>query len=119
MLGMLLTQDSGIILGPISKILGYIMEGIFFVIDKLGPEISHTVQGDSITVTACSESGKLLYMDFRVEGVGVAALAKYEELSDAEKQAGVISRPIPADGKSFKVYFENEYGIWTHPMIRV
>ena len=36
MLGMLLTQDSGIILGPISKILGYIMEGIFFVIDKLG-----------------------------------------------------------------------------------
>lgn len=36
MLYSLLTQDSGIILGPISKLLGYLMEGIFFVIDKLG-----------------------------------------------------------------------------------
>ena len=36
MLNMLLTQDSGIILGPVSKLLGYLMEGIFFVIDKLG-----------------------------------------------------------------------------------
>lgn len=32
----LLTQDTGKILGPISKLLGYIMEGIFFVIDKIG-----------------------------------------------------------------------------------
>lgn len=36
MLDILLTQDSGIILGPVAKILGYLMEGIFFVIDKLG-----------------------------------------------------------------------------------
>ena len=36
MLYTLLTQDSGIILGPVSKILGYLMEGIFIVIDKLG-----------------------------------------------------------------------------------
>ena len=36
MLDLLLTQDSGIILGPVSKLLGYLMEGIFFVIDKLG-----------------------------------------------------------------------------------
>ncbi len=36
MLDLLLTQDSGIILGPVAKILGYLMEGIFFVIDKLG-----------------------------------------------------------------------------------
>ena len=35
-LDLLLTQDSGIILGPVAKILGYLMEGIFFVIDKLG-----------------------------------------------------------------------------------
>ena len=35
-LDILLTQDSGIILGPVAKILGYLMEGIFFVIDKLG-----------------------------------------------------------------------------------
>ena len=32
----LLTQDTGRILGPIAKLLGYIMEGIFFVIDKIG-----------------------------------------------------------------------------------
>ena len=32
----MLTQDTGIILGPVAKLLGYIMEGIFFVIDKIG-----------------------------------------------------------------------------------
>ena len=32
----LLTQNTGIILGPVAKLLGYIMEGIFFVIDKIG-----------------------------------------------------------------------------------
>lgn len=32
----LLTQDTGKILGPIAKLLGYIMEGIFFIIDKIG-----------------------------------------------------------------------------------
>ena len=36
MLGILLTQDSGMIIGPVAKILGYLMEGIFFVIDKIG-----------------------------------------------------------------------------------
>lgn len=34
--GILLTQDSTFIIGPITKLLGYIMEGIFFVIDKIG-----------------------------------------------------------------------------------
>lgn len=32
----LLTQDDGIIIGSVAKILGLIMEGIFFVIDKIG-----------------------------------------------------------------------------------
>ena len=36
MLGILLTQNSGMILGPIAKILGYLMEGIFLVLDKIG-----------------------------------------------------------------------------------
>lgn len=36
MTDILLTQDTGKILGPISKLLGYIMEGIFFVLDKIG-----------------------------------------------------------------------------------
>lgn len=41
---MLLTQDSGKILGPISKILGYIMEGIFYMLDKVGiPNIGFAI----------------------------------------------------------------------------
>ncbi|MCM1567987.1 MAG: YidC/Oxa1 family membrane protein insertase [Roseburia sp.] len=32
----LLTQDDGIIIGSVAKILGFIMEAIFFVIDKIG-----------------------------------------------------------------------------------
>ena len=32
----LLTQNSGRIIGPIAKILGYIMEGIFLLLDKIG-----------------------------------------------------------------------------------
>lgn len=36
MSGILLTKDTGKILGPIVKLLGYIMEGIFYVIDKIG-----------------------------------------------------------------------------------
>ena len=36
MSNILLTQDPGKILGPIAKLLGYIMEGIFFIIDKIG-----------------------------------------------------------------------------------
>ena len=34
--GILLTQNSTFIIGPVAKILGYIMEGIFFVLDKIG-----------------------------------------------------------------------------------
>lgn len=34
--GILLTQDSGFIIGPISKLLGFIMEAIFFILDKIG-----------------------------------------------------------------------------------
>ena len=36
MSNILLTQDTGKIIGPVAKLLGYIMEGIFFVIDKIG-----------------------------------------------------------------------------------
>ncbi|MCM1124737.1 MAG: YidC/Oxa1 family membrane protein insertase, partial [Eubacterium sp.] len=32
----LLTKDTGKILGPVARLLGYIMEGIFFVIDRIG-----------------------------------------------------------------------------------
>lgn len=36
MSGVLLTQDSTFIIGPITKLLGYIMEVIFFLLDKIG-----------------------------------------------------------------------------------
>lgn len=36
MSSILLTQDTGAILGPIAKILGYLMNGIFIVLDKIG-----------------------------------------------------------------------------------
>ena len=36
MSGILLTQNSTFIIGPVAKILGYIMEGIFFILDKIG-----------------------------------------------------------------------------------
>ena len=36
MSGILLTQNSTFVIGPIAKILGYIMEGIFFVLEKIG-----------------------------------------------------------------------------------
>lgn len=35
-MGILLTKDTGKIIGPIVKLLGYIMEGIFYVLDKIG-----------------------------------------------------------------------------------
>ena len=36
MSGIILTPYNGAILGPIAKVLGYLMEGIFFVLDKIG-----------------------------------------------------------------------------------
>lgn len=36
MSGIVLTQNSGFFIGPIAKLLGYLMEGIFFVLDKVG-----------------------------------------------------------------------------------
>jgi len=34
--GIILTQDDGLILGPIAKVLGYLMEGIFSLLDLIG-----------------------------------------------------------------------------------
>lgn len=36
MSGIILTQNQSMIIGPIAKLLGYIMEGIFFCLDKIG-----------------------------------------------------------------------------------
>lgn len=34
--GIILTQYNGFIIGPVAKILGYLMEGIFFILDAIG-----------------------------------------------------------------------------------
>lgn len=36
MSGIILTPDDGMIIGPIAKLLGKVMEGIFFILDKIG-----------------------------------------------------------------------------------
>ena len=36
MSGIILTPDDGMIIGPIAKLLGNVMEGIFFILDKIG-----------------------------------------------------------------------------------
>ena len=84
-------------------------------------KVSHTVCDGILTVTAhpCDENSKILYADFRQKGEGSAALEKYEELTDEEKRTGTYSRPIPEKAKHFKVYYENKYGVWTHPMTNI
>ena len=79
-----------------------------------------SVKDGFITVTAdpCDEKSRIHYMDFRLPGESPRALAKYEVLTEEEKKSGVITRKIPEDAGSFKVYYENAYGIWTHPLTR-
>ena len=91
-------------------------ESVFFCVNKA--KIQFSVENDILTVKAdpCDEKSEIHYFDFRIAGIGCASLAKYEELTDEEKQSGCFSRPIPSDGYNFKVYFKNEYGIWVHPM---
>jgi hypothetical protein len=91
-------------------------ESVEFCVNKA--VISHKVADGNITITAdsCDEKSQILYFDFRVEGKDFSALEKYEELTDNEKQSGNFTRPIPGGGKNYKVYFINNYGVWTQPM---
>ena len=86
-----------------------------------GASINHRVEDGNITVCAdpCDSKSRILYADFRKDGAEVAPLSKYEELSDDEKESGRFSRAIPCDAKHFKVYFENDYGVWAHHMTRI
>lgn len=102
------------------------------------PEISHSVQDGMLTVHAnsCDRKSKILYMEFREktknsqgtdyqQSVVVfynpccSTLSKLEELTEEEKENGIFTRKIPDDAANFKVYFENEYGIWTHTMLKI
>ena len=52
-----------------------------------------------------------------MNGDGWASLAKYEDLTPEEINSGIFTRKIPDNGKNFKVYFKNRYGVWVHKMI--
>lgn len=86
-------------------------------------EVCYQVNGDVINIRAnpCDTESKIHYFDFREDGKDsdVAALSKYEELNAEEIKSGVFSRKIPFDGKNFKVYYKNKYGIWTHRMTKI
>jgi hypothetical protein len=85
------------------------------------PEISYETDGEYITVRADSGDMKseISHMDFRKAGVDVASLVKFEFLSEEEKKSGIIKRKIPDGAENFKIYFKNEYGIWTHKIIHI
>ena len=103
------------------------------------PQISHSAANGMLTVTAnaCDPHSQILYMDFREltrseraekgekhnpavrYSTSCAALAKVEELTEEEKDTGIITRPVPDDAAYFKIYFKNRYGTWTHTMIRI
>ena len=54
MTGVILTQYQGSIVGPIAKLLGYLMNGIFTVLDKIGiPNIGLAIIIFTIVVNLC------------------------------------------------------------------
>ena len=87
----------------------------------VGAQTSYEISDGYITVTAdpCDEKSQIHYMDFRIPGESPRALAKYEVLTEEEKARGVIIRKIPSDAGSYKVYYKNAYGIWTHPLTQI
>jgi hypothetical protein len=94
-------------------------DSVEFCVNKA--EVRYQASGDVITVSAdpCDEESKIAYFDFREEGDEVASLSRYEKLTDDEIKSGCFSRKIPFDGKNFKVYYKNKYGIWTHKMTKI
>ena len=81
-------------------------------------ELSAEVHDGIVTVKAdpCDEKSRILYLDLREKGNKIGRIIEYHELTDEEKAKGVFSRPIPENCENFKVSFENEYGVWVHPM---
>ena len=54
MLELLLTQNSTFIIGPIAKLLGFIMQGIFWLLDKIGiPNIGLAIIIFTIVIYLC------------------------------------------------------------------
>ena len=85
------------------------------------PEIEYEIKDGFITINAKKhdEESRISHMDFRSDGPKSGSLVKMHELTDEEKETGVFKREIPSEAYTFKVYFENKYGVWTHSMIRI
>lgn len=91
------------------------------------PEITHTVENGIITVKASSQDpeSKIKHFEFRggKPGARIGGIYKMIELTDEEKESGIIVRTNPDSTDTYKAFykvsFENKYGIWTHPMIAV
>lgn len=94
-------------------------ESIEFCFKK--PEITHTVKDGIIEIKAdpCDKESVLVHMDFRGKGEKEAGLVKTEKFTDEEKKTGVIRKPIPEEAQTYKINFENKYGMWTHQIIQI
>lgn len=87
----------------------------------VGATFAHTVENGKISVTVQpnDQNSAIIHAEFRRAGDGVASMSAFLPLAEEEKQTGCFTREIPADAENYKVYFENRYGIWTHPMTKI
>ena len=78
--------------------------------------MTHTVEDGyiTITVTNADPESVIHHMEFRGSGTKISSLVKIIYLTDEEKAAGVFTVKIPSGGYTYKISFENEYGIYTH-----
>lgn len=106
------------------------------------PKLSHTVENGKITIRADAQdaASRITHVEFReitkaekaqlsgkdhenntvlYYSSDCSPLSRVEELTPEEIASGVITRVIPQDAVYYKVYFENDYGMWTHIMKRI
>lgn len=85
------------------------------------PEITHTVKDGFITINASSgdPESKIIFMEFRRPGETYSGLVSMVNLTEEERKTGVIVREIPENAGTYKISFQNKYGIWTHTIIKI
>ena len=88
--GIILTQNQTFIIGPVAKILGYIMEGIFFCLDKIGiPNIGLSIILFTIVIYLLMmpltvKQQKFSKLSAKMNPELQAILAKYKNKKDNE-----------------------------------
>lgn len=89
-------------------------ESVLFSVNM--DSISFSVENGELFCKASSEDKASLfrYMDFRNER---GSYTEAYDLTEEEKLSGEFTRKIPEDAVSFKVYYENDYGVWTRGYI--